>query len=68
MAKFNTYTMHAENQDAGSIVEKQITALSHKSAWHKAVEEAFDAIEPGTGDVVGAIHIWRVKSPRESHG
>jgi hypothetical protein len=68
MAKFNTYTIHAENQDGQSIVEKQISALSIQSAWHKAVEEVFDVIEPGTGDVVGSINLWRVKPARESHG
>jgi hypothetical protein len=68
MAKFNDYIIRAERDDGVTIVEKRISALSLESAWHKAVSESFEAIEPGTGDQPEMISVFRIKSPSESHG
>ncbi len=69
VAKFNTYCIHAEACDTGRpLVDKRILALSLESAWHKAVAEAFEAIEPGTGERPETIQVWRVPAASESHG
>ena len=68
MAKFSHYTVIAKNDDGNTIADKQVRALSLESAWHKAVSEAFEAIEPGTGDQPETISVWRIKPPSESHG
>jgi hypothetical protein len=68
MAKFNEYTIRAERDDGVTIVEKQVTALGLEQAWHKAVTEAFEAIEEGTGDTPEAIYVYRIKAASESHG
>lgn len=66
MAKFNTYGVHTQGDDGVTILETQLTALSLESAWHKAVEAAFDAKEPG--DIFANLQVYRIKSPSESHG
>lgn len=68
MAKFNTFWIHAENETGNTIIETTTQALSRESAWHKAVELAFDAIEEGTGDWPETITVARHKAASESHG
>lgn len=69
MAKFSEYGISADDRDGGTILSnKRITAISLESAWHKAVSEAFEAIEPGTGDQPGTIYVWRIQPASESHG
>jgi hypothetical protein len=67
MAKFSTYGMQADGGGSTLIVEAQLQALSLESAWHKAVEMAFDACEPGTGVRPESITVWRVRAASESH-
>lgn len=68
MAKFNDYLIRVENENGNTIVEKRVTALGLEQAFHKAVTEAFEAIEPNTGERPEAINVWRVKQPSESQG
>jgi len=68
MARFNDYTIRAQRDDGVLIVEKRIRAISIESAWHKAVEEAFEAVEEGTGDRPETISVWRIPNASEFHG
>lgn len=68
MAKFNEYTIHAQRDDGVTIVETTVTALGQEQAWHKAISAAFEAIEPGTGDIPETISVWRKPNPSEHHG
>lgn len=68
MAKFNDYYVQADNDVGKLILQTKVRALSLEAAWHKAVSEAFEAVEPGTGDTPHAIVVERLKNPSESHG
>lgn len=68
MAKFNTFWIHAQNDSGVTIIEATCQAMSRQSAWHKAVELAFDAIEEGTGEWPETITVARQKAASESHG
>ena len=68
MAKFNTYVATIDYELGGAGMVKEIRALSRESAWHKAVIEAFDAIEPNTGDSPVCIELFRRPEANEHHG
>lgn len=69
MGKWQTYAINAEDQDGNTLLTaKHIQALSLESAWHKAVEEAIEACEPGTGSRPASMAVWRVGKASESHG
>ena len=68
MAKFNDYEIRIRREGGEAIIERRVRALGLEQAWHKAVTEAFEAMEPGTGDVPEMVSVWRIKAPSESHG
>lgn len=68
MAKFNTYDFSVKNDDGVTICDGTVEALNRKAAWYKAVDMAFEHVEPGTGEYPSEIALWRRPSPSEHHG